>query len=270
MEAQKPKVYAIYNPKSVVDAMLSGIFDNYWNQTETYEALKAYICMNFDGLKDAVVKMLAGDRIQINTGTFSNDMTSFQSRDDILTLLVHLGYLSYHWPDKTVAIPNKEVSQEYVNAISTMDWNEVIHSVEASRKLLQDLWNMNADAVADGIDRAHREISILQYNDENSLSCTINLAFYFAREYYTIIRELPTGKGFADICFVPRKLHADKPAAVIELKWDKDAEGAITQIKEKRYVEALKEYHGNLLLAGINYDRKTKKHSCVIEKYEMI
>lgn len=129
---------------------------------------------------------------------------------------------------------------------------------------------MNADAVADGIDRAHREISILQYNDENSLSCTINLAFYFAREYYTIIRELPTGKGFEDICFVPRKLHADKTAAVIELKWDKDAEGAIAQIKEKRYAEALKEYHGNLLLAGINYDRKTKKYSCVIEKYEMI
>lgn len=129
---------------------------------------------------------------------------------------------------------------------------------------------MNADAVADGIDRAHREISILQYNDENSLSCTINLAFYFAREYYTIIRELPTGKGFEDICFAPRKLHADKPAAVIELKWDKDAEGAIAQIKEKRYAEALKEYHGNLLLAGINYDRKTKKYSCVIEKYEMI
>ena len=129
---------------------------------------------------------------------------------------------------------------------------------------------MNADAVADGIDRAHREISILQYNDENSLSCTINLAFYFAREYYTIIRELPTGKGFEDIWFVPRKLHADKPAAVIELKWDKDAEGAIAQIKEKRYAEALKEYHGNLLLAGINYDRKTKKYSGVIEKYEMI
>ena len=249
--------------------MLSGVFDNYWNQTETYEALKVYICMNFDGLKDAVVRMLADDRVQINTGTFSNDMTSFQSRDDILTLLVHLGYLSYHWPDKTVTIPNKEVSQEYVNAISTMNWNEVIHSVEASRKLLQDLWSMNADAVADGIDRAHREISILQYNDENSLGCTINLAFYFAREYYTIIRELPTGKGFADICFVPRKLHVDKPAVVIELKWAKDAKGAIAQIKEKQYVEALKEYHGNLLLAGINYDRKTKKHSCVIEKYEM-
>lgn len=211
--------------------------------------------------------MLAGDRIQINTGTFSNDMTTFQGMDDVLTLLVHLGYLSYHWPDKTVMIPNKEVAQEYINAISTMDWKEVIRSVEASRKLLQALWNQDSVAVAKGIDQAHREISVLKYNDENSLSCTINLAFYFAREYYTIIREMPTGKGFADVCFIPRKLYADKPAAVIELKWDKSARGAISQIRENKYADALKDYHGNLLLAGINYDKKTKQHTCVIEKY---
>lgn len=112
------------------------------------------------------------------------------------------------------------------------------------------------------IDRARKEISILQYNDENSLSCTINLAFYFAREYYTIVRELPSGKGFADICLIPRRLHTDKPAVVIELKWDRDALGAIAQIKDKNYVDALKDYKGNLLLAGISYDRKTKEHTC--------
>jgi hypothetical protein len=267
MEGENRKTYSMYSPKSVVDAMLSGVFDNYWNQTETYEALKAYIRLNFDGLKDSVIRMLAGDKVQINTGTFSNDMTTFQGMDDVLTLLVHLGYLSYHWPDKTVSIPNKEVSQEYVNAISTMDWKEVIQSIEASRNLLEALWQLNAEAVANGIDQAHQEISILQYNDENALSCTISLAFYFAREYYTIIRELPTGKGFADLCFIPRRLYADKPAAVIELKWDKKAEGAISQIKNKGYVNALKDYHGDLLLAGINYDKKTKKHTCVIEKY---
>ena len=148
-----------------------------------------------------------------------------------------------------------------------MDWPEVIRSIQASRELLNALWRQNSDAVTAGIDQAHQEISILQYNDENSLSCTINLAFYFAREYYTVIRELPTGKGFADICFIPRKLYADKPAAVIELKWDKDAHGAISQIKEKQYVDALKDYHGNLLLAGINYDKKIKQHTCVIERY---
>ena len=236
MEGETPKIYAMYSPKSVVDAMLSGLFDNYWNQTETYEALKVYIQMNFDGLKDAIVRMLAGDRIQINTGTFSNDMTTFQNRDDVLTLLVHLGYLSYRWQDKTVSIPNKEVSQEYVNAISTMDWNEVIESVKDSK---------------------------------NSLACTINLAFYFAREYYTIIREFPSGKGFADLCFIPRKMHTDKPAAVIELKWDKSAEGAISQIKDRQYVEGLKEFQGNLLLVGVNYDKDTKKHTCMIEEFKV-
>ena len=267
IEGEQKKTYAMYSPKSVVDAMLSGVFDNYWNQTETYEALKAYIRLNFDGLKDAVVRMLAGDKVRINTGTFSNDMTTFQGKDDVLTLLVHLGYLSYHWPDQTVSIPNKEVSQEYINAISTMGWNEVIDSVENSRKLLEAMWNMDEKMVAEGIDRAHKEISILQYNNENALSCTINLAFYFAREFYTMVRELPTGKGFADICFIPRKIYPDKPAAVVELKWDKSAAGAVEQIKNKEYVEALKDYHGNLLLVGINYDKETKQHECKIEKY---
>ena len=262
------KTYAMYSPKSVVDAMLSGIFDNYWNQTETYEALKAYIRMNFEGLKDDIVRMLAGERIRINIGTFSNDMTTFQGKDDVLTLLVHLGYLSYHWMDKTVSIPNKEVSQEYINAISTMDWKEVIRSVEDSRKLLEALWNMDETAVALGVERVHQEISALEYNDENSLSCTVSLAFYFAREYYTVIREFPTGKGFADLCFIPRKMYADKPAVIVELKWDKSARGVLEQVKDREYVEALKEYKGHLLLVGVNYDKKTKTHTCVIEKFE--
>ena len=153
-----------------------------------------------------------------------------------------------------------------MNAISTMDWTEVICSVENSKKLLEALWRMDEETVARGVEQAHLEFAALQYNDENSLNCTISLAFYFAREYYTIIRELPTGKGFADICFIPRKIHLDKPAVIIELKWDKTAQGAIRQIKEKQYVDALDEYRGELLLVGINYDKGTKMHTCVIEQ----
>ncbi|MCI9441274.1 MAG: AAA family ATPase [Ruminococcus sp.] len=260
------RCYSMYSPKSVVEAMLRHKFGTYWNQTETYEALKVYIQMDMDGLKNAVIRMMAREGVPINTGTFSNDMTTFATKDDVLTLLVHLGYLTYDGALGTVTIPNKEVSQEYVNAVSTMEWQEVIHSLEASRKLLESLWDMDGKAVAEGIDLAHNEISILQYNDENALSCTINLAFYFAREYYTVIRELPSGKGFADICFIPRKLHMDKPAVVIELKWNQTTSGVIAQIKDKHYVDALKDYRGNLLLAGINYNKKTKKHTCVIEK----
>ena len=126
---------SMYNPKSVVEAMLHHKFGTYWNRTETYEALKIYIQMNMDGLKEAVVDMLGGGSVIINTGTFNNDMTTFAVKDDVLTLLVHLGYLSYYEPERTVSIPNKEVSLEYVNAISTMDWHGVAESVAASRKL---------------------------------------------------------------------------------------------------------------------------------------
>ena len=263
------KVHSMYSPKSVVEAMQKRKFGTYWNQTETYEALKVYIQMNMDGLKDIIIEMLAGESARINTGTFSNDMTTFATKDDVLTLLVHLGYLTYDNEKETVEIPNREVSQEYVNAISTMDWTEVIRSINASRKLLEALWDMDSEKVANGIEQAHKEISILEYNDENSLSCAVNLAFYFAREYYTIIREMPGGRGFADICMIPRKIHLDKPAVMIELKWDKSAEGAIQQIKNKEYIDALKDYQGDLLLAGINYDKKTKKHSCIIEKWNL-
>jgi len=263
---QGQKRFDMYNPKAVVEAMSRHNFGSYWNMTETYEALKVYIQLNMDGLKDAVVKMLAGESVPVDVSGFANDMTTFTCKDDVLALLIHLGYLTYNSDTRCVSIPNKEVSEVYVTSIKRMEgWGEVMRSVEASRKLLQSLWDMDADAVAKGIDQAHEEISILRYNDENSLSCTINLAFYFAKEYYTVIRELPTGKGFADICLIPRQLYADKPAVVIELKKDKDAQGAIDQIKQKNYVKALEDYRGNLLLVGINYG-KDKKHSCVIEK----
>lgn len=264
-QKEKDECYSMYSPKSVVEAMLRHRFGTYWNQTETYEALKIYIQMDMDGLKDSVVRMLTGESGPINIGTFSNDMTTFATKDDILTLLVHLGYLTYNSIDGSVSIPNKEVSQEYVNAISTMNWYGVADSLDASRKLLEALWAMDADVVAAGVEKAHEEISILQYNDENSLSCTIQLAFYYAREYYTIVRELPTGKGFADVCMIPRKWHLDKPAIVIELKWDKSAVGALEQIKEKHYGNILEDYQGNLLLVSINYNKTTKKHECVIE-----
>ena len=120
--------------------------------------------------------------------------------------------------------------------------------------------------VAQGIQRAHFETSHLQYNDENALSYTISLALYAARNYYSVYRELPTGKGFADMVFIPRKKFPDKPALVVELKWDKSAKGAISQIKQKQYCKSLEEYAGNILLAGINYSKKDKEHQCMIEK----
>lgn len=263
-----PEVGEVYNPHSVVRAVTSGKFDTYWNQTETYEALKIYITMNFDGLRDAMIKLLSGERQAINTKTFSNDMSNFQSADDVLTLLIHLGYLGYDNTTREVFIPNQEIAREYYNAITTTDWDIVVRALKQSEGLLAAVLSKDAAAVAKGIEEAHMETSHIQYNDENALSYTLSLAFYSARQKYKIFRELPAGKGVADLVFLPRPLQATLPALVVELKWNKDAKAAIQQIKDRRYGKALEDYVGKILAVGINYDKETRKHECVIEEYD--
>ena len=261
------EVESVYSPKSVVSCMRLGKLGNYWNQTETFEALQIYIDMNFEGLRDDILSMIAGETVPVNTRSFTNDMTTFRTEDDVLTLLIHLGYLGYRYADKTVFIPNEEIRSEYVSAIAVSDWGEVSKALKNSADTLQAIWQGREEQVAEGIRQAHFETSHLQYNDENALSYTISLALYAARNFYTVHRELSGGKGFADIVYVPRKRFLDKPALVVELKWDKNAEGAIQQIKEKEYCRSLEEYKGNLLLVGINYDKKTQVHICKIEQY---
>lgn len=261
------RAQSIYSPRSVVNCMRLGEIGNYWNQTETFEALQTYIDMNFEGLKDDVLSMMAGERIPVNTASFTNDMTTFRTEDDVLTLLIHLGYLGYDCDNKCVFIPNNEIRGEYVSTVAVSDWGEISKSLKDSADTLNAIWQKRPAQVAKGIQQAHFETSHLQYNDENALSYTISLALYAARNFYTVYREFPGGKGFADMVFIPRKKFAEKPALVIELKWNKDAEGAIKQIKEKEYCKSLEEYQGNILLVGINYDKKTKEHTCVIEEY---
>lgn len=264
-----PEAAHIYSPKSVVEAMLSHRYDAYWNSTETYEALKVYIDLNEAGLRDAIVQMMGGASIPIDTTTFQNDMTTFTSADDVMTLLVHLGYLGYDIDRGEVFIPNNEVRREYVTATKHgEEWSVISHTLKASDALLAAVFEKDAAAVAAGVERAHLETSHIQYNDENALSYTLSLAFYSARRFYNIVRKLPTGKGFADLAFLPRPQHAEKPALVIELKWDRAAETAIRQIKEKGYAGALADYAGEVLLVGVSYDKKTRRHEAVIETWQ--
>lgn len=260
-------VPSIYSPRSVVNSMRFKKISNYWNQTETFEALQMYIDMNFEHLKDDVLTMIAGESVSVNTESFTNDMTTFRTEDDVLTLLIHLGYLAYDDKTKTVKIPNSEIRSEYVNTVSVSDWGAVSKALKESADTLNAIWQGREEQVAQAISHAHFETSQIQYNDENALSYTISLALYAARNFYTVYRELPSGKGFADLVFIPKKQFIEKPALIVELKWDKDAIGAIEQIKDKRYFEGLKEYQDNLLLVGVNYDKKTKEHQCVIEQY---
>lgn len=255
---------SIYNPKSVVESILRNNFGNYWTKTETYEALKVYIQINFDGLRDKVIKLIAGEKVKINPDKFQNDMTTFNSADDVLTLLVHLGYLTYN--DNMAWIPNSEVAQEFINSIEDGGWEEVMRSIKSSDELLSATLDGDEEKVAELIEQAHQDnTSVLKYNDENSLSCVLSLAYYSARKNYTVERELPAGKGFADLVFKPR-INSHSPALIVELKYDGSAEGAIEQIKNKQYTDCLKDYSGEILLVGINYDKDSKKHFCRIEK----
>ncbi len=259
----------VYNPKSVVEAMLRRRFSNYWTSTETYDALKVYMDMDFDGLRSDIVRMLGGVRVKVNTRSFQNDMCTFKTKDDVLTLLIHLGYLGYDSEEKEAFIPNREIIEEFENAMSIGGWTEVMNVLKASQRLLEDTLSGDAGRVAEGLDRAHTEVaSILTYKDENFLGAAISLAYYSARKDYRMIRELPTGRGFADVAFLPLP-SCGKPAMVIELKYDKSAPAAIRQIKDRRYTQALEGYSGEVLLVGVNYDRDSKEHGCMIERVNL-
>ncbi len=259
------KDISVYNHRSVVYALMDRKYENYWTSTETYEALQVYIDMNFDGLKDNIVQLLSGESVDVNTSKFQNDMTTFKSKDDVLTLLIHLGYLGYNSSNHTCFIPNKEVSTSFINSIEDSNWQETTKALLNSRELLEATWKKDEDAVARYIEEAHLDTSILTYNNENAMSYTLSIAYIYARNHYTMIREMPTGEGFVDIVLIP---YRDKPAMIIELKWNQEAKTAIDQIKEKKYPKGLEKYKDNLLLVAISYDKKTKKHTCLIEEIE--
>ena len=257
---------SIFNPNSVMMALKSRRCRSYWAATGAFDAVAQYIRMNFDGLKDDIIRMLTGNRCQVDPTGFQNDMSEIETKDDVLTVLIHLGYLSYNWREDECYIPNREVAGEMVNAVRANNWKEVTDAILRSKELLQATLDGDEEAVARGVDAAHDEhTSILSYNNENSLACVLSLAYYYARNDYVVHRELATGKGFADLVMIPRK-NVDGPAIVVELKYDKNADAAIDQILRKQYPAKVAEYTGELLLVGINYDKKEKTHQCHIER----
>ncbi len=257
---------AMYNPYAVMRALKRRSYESFWTSTNTFEGLKRYITMNFEGLKDDIVLALNDIPVKVNALRFSNDMHKVECKDDVLTLLCHLGYLSYSNETKRACIPNHEVRQEFESAIADTSWREVTSALQQSERLMDCLLNGEADEVATCVAKVHEQnTSILQYNDENSLACVLSLAFYTARNHYEMIRELPTGKGFADIVLLPYR-HVEAPSVVLELKWNQDADTAIRQIKRQGYTKVLQHYVGDVILVGINYDKRTKVHSCKIER----
>lgn len=264
--------YQIYNPRAVVSVMTKGKFRSYWSETGSYEVVVPLISMNYDGLKTAIIEMLSGAEVAVNTATFKNDPAKIASKDDVITYLIHLGYLGYNEDSETAFIPNEEIRQELITAVKSSNWNELIGFQEESRKLLMVTLAMDAKRVAAQIEKIHSEFaSSIRYNDENSLSSTIAIAYLSAMQYYfKPVREMPSGAGFADFVYVPKpEYRSTYPAFVIELKWNKNAETALQQIKARKYPASILSYTGEILLVGINYDKDSKQQQYLIEKYKV-
>lgn len=263
------EIGAVYNPFSVMCALEAGECRSFWRESSAAESLKTYINMDFDGMQEIVSRLIIGEEVEVDTGSFQNDFETFKSRDDILTLLIHLGYLTYKKSENTARIPNEEVRNEFRSILKgngvNHKWMELIRR---SRKLIEDTIAGNADAVAMTIEEIRKEqYAPAYYNNEQSLRSVIKFAYIAAFGQYMKIEEMPSGKGIADIVFIPKRISMlNLPAMVIELKWNKTSGGAISQIKEKEYPEVLKDYGGEVLLVGINYDEKTKSHTCEIER----
>ena len=260
----------IYNPNSVVNVATYKKYKSYRTKTETFESLQEYIDMNMEGLRDDIVKLIAGEDVIVDVSTFSNDMVTFHSKDDVLTLLIHLGYLAIKGSTNLgviVHIPNEEIKLEFKTCVKNNNrYAGVYDLIKNTDVLLNEIWSLNSEAVAKIFDEAHQDhTSILTYNNENSLANVIAISLFLSTtNTYNVVRELPTGKGYADLVYLP-KPGVNKPALLIELKFDKSAQTAITQIKEKNYLQFFKDYKGEVLLVGINYSKDTKTHQCIIE-----
>ena len=259
--------YEIYNPESVVKSMRDKKFSNYWGKTSSYRVISDRLEANFDGMKDQVIRMLSGENVPVNVTRYLNTMDSFNSRNDAFTYLIHVGYLAYNEEDQSCRIPNREIRQEWENAMETQPGYEVtFRIIEASRELLGATIKGDEEAVAKALDESHIHVtSNRSYNNEDALQSAIYLAYIYALNKYTVIKEMTTGKGFADVVFIP--FVPDMPAMIIELKHNKCAESALDQIKEKKYFDSLKDYQGGLLFVGVNYDEKDKTHECRIERF---
>ena len=261
----------VYNPRAVVKVMQNGSFQSYWSETASFETIAPLIGMDFDGLRTSIIEMLSGGAVRVETATFTNDAKNIKNRDDVLTYMIHLGYLAYDERLRQAFVPNEELRQVLCRAVESRKWQELLSLQRESEALLEAALDEDEAAVAEGLERIHREYtSVIQHNNENSLSSMLTIAFLSAMAYYfKPIREMPTGRGFADFVYIPKpEYRGSYPALVIELKWNQNAETAVQQILDKKYPSSMEAYAGTILLIGINYDRKSKAHSCRIKVYE--
>lgn len=259
----------VYNPRSVAAAISNRCYSSYWTQTETYEALQAYIDMDFDGVQQELVAMLDGQHVAAELTGFENDMRTFKGKDDVYALLVHLGYLGYDQVERKVFIPNEEIRREFATALRKGGRPQLSALIRDSRVLQERTLAGDEAYVADALRRAHDSAAGPQhYNDEQALRAAVKLAYIWSIDDYLRVDELPGGRGYADVVYIP-KPSSSLPPMVVELKWDKPVDAALAQIRKRNYPEVLQGLTGECVLVGITYHEGSDEHECVIERVSL-
>ncbi len=261
---------SIYNPFSVMSAIDTGEFESYWKQTSAAENLITYMEVEIQKekseLQAKILKLAAGENLEVDVSNFNNDCENFNSDDDVLTLLIHLGYLSYDKNTKRVRIPNEEIRTEFNKLLKKDKYTKLAELINRSEQLLADTFAGNGDAVAEAIEKVRAtNYAPAHYNNEQSLRYAVKFAYIICVDRYMKVEELASGKDLADVVYIPKPTTA-LPALVVELKWNESANSAIKQIKARNYPAVLQDYVGEIILVGINYSENTGKHTCKIEK----
>ena len=271
-DGYKVGVYDLYNPNSIIELAKHGVYKSYWSATAAYDLVKEAINLNFEGLKDDIIKLCSGTSIRIyDIESFNTAEKNFPNKDSIYVYLVHLGYLGYNDEESTIYVPNEETRRELLHSVRDNHWPQYEGALKLSEQVVLATENKYTETVANLLAKVHEDkVPVLEYNSESALRYVVLMAYLAAeKDYLAPLNEFLTGKGFADIVYLPKKVSKKgKPALIIELKKDASAKVALEQIKERDYVSRVKEYTDNILLIGINYDSKSKQHSCIIEKYQ--
>lgn len=280
----------IYNPRSVVKALQNDYYESYWTNTGAMDEVAEYLKYNTLEIRDDVIEMVTGEEIDIIIDEeFRAGQGEPRTKEEIYSAMIVLGFLSYH--DGYLKIPNKELMKEFEKALKDKSFGYVSEIINNSKRMLKATTSGDTKTVEDILHDIHNsEIPILQYNDENSLSCVLTLAYLSARDTYRIERaDISKGnssscsfgrvsdshkikdfgsllKGYADFTFHPRR--KNDTAFIVELKKDEVPEVAINQIKAKEYIEKFKRENENkhILAVAICYNSKSKEHSCKIEE----
>ena len=262
---------SVYNPRSVVFALMNNNLASYWTSSGPYDEIYYYIERNIDDVRNDLALMVSGEAVPAKIQEYAATSMNLTTRDEIFSAMVVYGFLNYE--NGKVSIPNKELMDKFSAMLrKESSLGYVYRLAHESERMLYATLHGDIKTMNEILEYVHdTEVPLLSYNHETELSAIVNLIYLAARDQYRVEREEKAGVGYVDFIFYPYDKTAD--CLILEVKVDYTPEEAIQQIIDKKYAMRFsgklgeeKMYTGRILAVGIGYDKKTKKHDCKVQE----